>query len=162
MPELFEAYDDIDDIGSRLQAADPAERRVAVIDLGNSGDPAAIRYLETLLADPDPGVRQQVALALGEFDGPAVAAALAALLIDPEQPVALAASDSMAELKDPASADPILPLVTHADAFVRMSALRALKEVAAARCAQAGAGRAARSRCLGPRPGHRRDRLSQA
>ena len=82
-----------------------------------------------MTADPDSGVRQQVALALGEFDGPDAAAALACLLVDPEQPVAAAAADSMAELKDPASADAIFPLVAHAHAFVRMAALRALKEL---------------------------------
>ena len=43
--------------------------------------------------------------------------------------MAAAAADSMAELKDPASADAILPLVAHAHAFVRMAALRALKEL---------------------------------
>ena len=41
MPDLFEAYDDLDDVAERLRAADAAERRVAVIDLANSGDPAA-------------------------------------------------------------------------------------------------------------------------
>jgi HEAT repeat protein len=35
----------------------------------------------------------------------------------------------MAELKDPACADAILPLVQHGHAFVRMGALRALKEL---------------------------------
>ena len=61
--------------------------------------------------------------------GPKSAAALAKLLVDPEQAVASAAADSMAELKDPACADAILPLVKHGHAFVRMGALRALKEL---------------------------------
>ena len=39
MPGLFETYDDLDDAGERLQAADPGERRVAIIELGHSGDP---------------------------------------------------------------------------------------------------------------------------
>jgi len=43
--------------------------------------------------------------------------------------VAAAAADSMAEFKDPACAEIILPLVKHAHAFVRMGALRALKEL---------------------------------
>ncbi len=55
--------------------------------------------------------------------------ALVELLVDPEQSWRAAAADSMAEFKDPASADAILPLVTHAHAFVRMGALRALKEL---------------------------------
>ena len=54
----------------RLQAADPGERRVAIIALGHSGDPAAVGHLAKMVADPDAGVRQQVAMALGEFGGP--------------------------------------------------------------------------------------------
>src|SRR6478609_6799658 len=108
MPELFEAYDDLDDVGERLKAADPAQRRVAIIELGNSGDPAAVALLDQIVGDPDAGVRQP--LALGEFDGPDAAAALARLLVDPEQAVASAAAQSLAELKDPASADALYPL----------------------------------------------------
>ena len=50
-----------------LQAADPGERRVAIIALGHSGDPAAVGHLSGMVADPDAGVRQQVALALGRI-----------------------------------------------------------------------------------------------
>ena len=88
MADPFESYDDLDDVEDRLQAADPGERRVAIIALGHSGDPAAIAHLDRLTTDPDPGVRQQVALALGEFDGPEAAAALVKLAVDPEQAVA--------------------------------------------------------------------------
>ena len=68
----FESYDDLEDADERLQAADPAERRVAIIALGHSGDPAAVGHLANMVADPDAGVRQQVAMALGEFDGPEI------------------------------------------------------------------------------------------
>src|ERR1700756_1630726 len=105
----FESYDDLEDADERLQVADPAERRVAIIALGHSGDPAAVGHLANMVSDPDAGVRQQVAMALGEFDGPESAAALVRLLVDPEQAVAAAAADSMAEFKDPARADAILP-----------------------------------------------------
>src|SRR5258705_4562998 len=104
MPELFEAYDDLDDVGERLKAADPAQRRVAIIELGNSGDPAAVALLDQTVSDPHAGVRQQGALALGEVDGPDTAAALARLLVDPEQAGASAAAPSLAQLKDAASA----------------------------------------------------------
>src|SRR6266852_5230850 len=67
MADPFESYDDLDDVDDRLHAADPGERRVAIIALGHSGDPA--------------------------------------------------------------SADAILALVNHSHAFVRMAALRALKEL---------------------------------
>ena len=129
MSSPFESYDDLEDAGERLSAADPAERRVAIIALGHSGDPAAVGHLRGLVTDPDAGVRQQVAMALGEFDGPESATALAKLLVDPEPVVASAAADSMAEFKDPACADAILPLVKHGHAFVRAGSLRALKEL---------------------------------
>ena len=96
MASPFESYDDLDDVGDQLNAADAGERRVAVIALGHSGDPAAVAHLDRMTSDPDSGVRQQVALALGEFDGLEAAAALAKVLVDPEQAVAQAAADSMA------------------------------------------------------------------
>ena len=45
MSSPFESYDDLEDADERLQAADPAERRVAIIALGHSGDPAAVAHL---------------------------------------------------------------------------------------------------------------------
>jgi HEAT repeats len=101
MSSPFESYDDLEDANERLQAADPAERRVAIIALGHSGDPAAVPHVARMVSDPDAGVRQQVAMALGEFDGPEAASALVILLVDPERIVASAAADSMAEFKDP-------------------------------------------------------------
>ncbi|MBY9051425.1 HEAT repeat domain-containing protein, partial [Pseudomonas fluorescens] len=62
MSSPFESYDDLEDADERLQAADPGERRVAVIALGHSGDPAAVPHLANMVADPDAGVRQQVAM----------------------------------------------------------------------------------------------------
>jgi len=81
MSSPFESYDDLEDADERLQAADPAERRVAIIALGHSGDSAAVGHLARMVSDPDAGVRQQVAMALGEFDGPDAADALARLLV---------------------------------------------------------------------------------
>src|SRR5215813_7475601 len=81
MSSPFESYDDLDDADERLQAADPAERRVAIIALGHSGDPAAVGHLVKMVADPDAGVRQQVAMALGEFDGRDSATGLVQLLV---------------------------------------------------------------------------------
>src|ERR1700761_1640250 len=107
MSSPFESYDALEDADERLQAADPAERRVAIIALGHSGDPAAVGHLSAMVSDPDAGVRQQLAMAFGEFDGPESAASLVKLLVDPDQVVATAAAKSMAELKDPACADVI-------------------------------------------------------
>ena len=46
MSRPFESYDDLEDVDERLGAADPGERRVAIIELGHSGDPAAVGHLE--------------------------------------------------------------------------------------------------------------------
>src|SRR6201987_4141414 len=113
MSSPFESYDDLDDADERLQAADPDERRVAIIALGHSGDPAAIAHLAKMVSDPDAGGRQQVAMALGEFDGPGVGRALGNLLVDPGRAVGVAAADSMAEAKAPACANVVRPLVKH-------------------------------------------------
>lgn len=48
----FESYDDLDDADERLHAPDPGERRVAVIALGHSGDPAAVSHLAGLVSTP--------------------------------------------------------------------------------------------------------------
>src|ERR1700756_2856077 len=100
MSSPFESYDDLEDANERLQAADPAERRVAIMALGHSGDPAAVGHLASIVADPDAGVRQQVAMALGEFDGPEAAAPLVKLFVDPERIVAPAGAGHLAALKD--------------------------------------------------------------
>lgn len=128
MAHVFEEYDDLNELASRLRSGDSNEKRVVIMELADLGDPAAIPMLADTLDEADADVRQQAARALGEYDGPEAAAALARALVDIDPGVAAAASESMAELKDPASADPILPLVSHASTFVRTSALRALKE----------------------------------
>ena len=92
MASPFEEYDDLDELAVRLKAADAGERSVAVMELGHSGDPAAIALLGTVIADPDAGVRRQVALALGEYDGIEAAAALARVVVDAEPSVATAAA----------------------------------------------------------------------
>jgi len=55
MADPFESYDDLEDIDDRLHAADAGERRVAIIALGHSGDPAAVGHLDRMTSDPDPG-----------------------------------------------------------------------------------------------------------
>src|ERR1700743_703024 len=84
MSSPFESYDDLEDADERLQAADPAERRVAIIALGHSGDPAAVGHLAKMVGDPDAGGRQQVAMALGEFDGPDPGRAWGSVLVLPD------------------------------------------------------------------------------
>src|SRR5260370_7974026 len=66
----FESYDDLEDADERLQAADPAQRRVAIIALGHSGDPAAVGPLANMVADPNSRARQQAPMAPSEFNRP--------------------------------------------------------------------------------------------
>ena len=55
--------------------------------------------------------------------------ALCAALADVAEPVRLAAAQSLSELKSLEAGTLILPWASHADAFVRASALRALREL---------------------------------
>ena len=101
MSELFEAYSDLDDLVEQLASDDPGERRVAVMELADLGDPAVIPILRGVVTDPDAGVRSQCAKALGEYDGALAAEALAEFVVDNDPDVAKAAAFSMAELKEP-------------------------------------------------------------
>jgi hypothetical protein len=60
----------LEEADERLQETDPGERRVAIIALGYSGDPAAVGHLATMVADPDAGVRQQGASQTVRVPGP--------------------------------------------------------------------------------------------
>ena len=59
MSNPFEEYDDLDELADRLKAADAGERRVAVMELGHSGDPAAVALLASVVSDPNAGVRRR-------------------------------------------------------------------------------------------------------
>ncbi len=52
MANPFEEYDDLDELAARLKAADAGERRVAVMELGHAGDPAAVALLASVVLDP--------------------------------------------------------------------------------------------------------------
>src|SRR5215207_5514330 len=102
--ELFEDFGDLDGLADQLGAEDSAARRVAVMALADTADPAAVPLLISALRDPAAEVRLQAASALGEFDGPAVAAALAAARADPDPAVGQAAAQSVGSLKEPGAA----------------------------------------------------------
>src|SRR5262245_10982463 len=59
MADLFEAYGDLDELASRLRSADASERRIAVIELAEAGDTAAIALLTGTLSDADTSVRRR-------------------------------------------------------------------------------------------------------
>ncbi len=69
MSDVFESFADLDDLAQELRSDDAERRRVAVLEIEDSGSPAAIPLLASLVDDPDSGVRRQAAIALGSFDG---------------------------------------------------------------------------------------------
>lgn len=125
--EPFEDFGDVDEIAEGLSSADASVRRLAVIELAETSNSAAVSYLARATADPSSDVRLQAARTLGEFDGSDVAEALVRAVIDPVPDVARAAADSLAELRDPEVSEVLLPFVSHRSSFVRAAIFRALK-----------------------------------
>lgn len=81
-------------MGSRpteKQTSKTAERCARVVDLGNSGDPAALPSLKKYLDCPEPEIRRLAALAIGKLagvvDGPAAVKILQTLLWDQDSRV---------------------------------------------------------------------------
>ncbi len=123
LPEILE-------LSPRLEDADPGVRRLALIELADLELPEALPLLVAALrGDPDPGVRGEAARLLEAWEEDAVVDALCAALADPVPAVADAAAQSLGELKEPAAGRRLLPWLGHADAFVRASVLRALREL---------------------------------
>ncbi|EIU6978100.1 HEAT repeat domain-containing protein, partial [Pseudomonas aeruginosa] len=123
LPEILE-------LSPRLEDADPGVRRLALIELADLELPEALPLLVAALrGDPDPGVRGEAARLLEAWEEDAVVDALCAALADPLPAVAEAAAQSLGELKEPAAGRRLLPWLEHADAFVRASVLRALREL---------------------------------
>lgn len=123
LPEILE-------LSPRLEDADPGVRRLALIELADLELPEALPLLVAALrSDPDPGVRGEAARLLEAWEEDAVVDALCAALADPVPAVADAAAQSLGELKEPAAGRRLLPWLGHADAFVRASVLRALREL---------------------------------
>ncbi|MEP5196923.1 MAG: HEAT repeat domain-containing protein, partial [Roseobacter sp.] len=129
MSALFEDFDEIAELAEALDDPSPGARIMAVIELADSADPAAIPYLARAIADVDAGVRKQAALALTDFDGPETAAALVSALTDSDPAVIAAAAVSLTELKDPASGDAILPHLGDNDTVKLKACLAGIKEL---------------------------------
>ena len=100
----MKTYDDplLQDIATNLASSDPGIRRVAVLELVDSGEPEAAELLILALNDPDPSVRQEAAKVVDEFDAADIADALIAALQDSDEVVRNAAAHALADLKDPA------------------------------------------------------------
>ena len=122
LPEILE-------LSPRLEDADPGVRRLALIELADLELPEALPLLVAALrGDPDPACGEAARL-LEAWEEDAVVDALCAALADPLPAVAEAAAQSLGELKEPAAGRRLLPWLGHADAFVRASVLRALREL---------------------------------
>ncbi|MFF7709011.1 HEAT repeat domain-containing protein [Pseudomonas sp. NPDC007930] len=114
----------------RLAATDPGVRRIALIELADLGEPEALPWLTAALAgDSDPSVRLEAAARLEAWEEPAVVQALCEALADRERAVGEAAAQSLAQLKSSEAGALLLPWAHHSEAFVRVSALRALREL---------------------------------
>ncbi|WP_354682957.1 HEAT repeat domain-containing protein [Cupriavidus necator] len=123
------------DLLSRLDDPDPVVRRVAVLQLADLEDEAGVPLLvERLQSDSAAAVRAEAARALSSWEEAHVVVALAAALADDAREVGEAAAQSLCELKDPASGPALLPWVGHADAFIRASAWRGLRELRYSGC----------------------------
>ena len=127
----------LNDIAARLDADDPGIRRVAVLELPDSGEPEAVELMVRALRDPDVGVRQEAAKVVDEFEAADMAEALLAALGDEDEVVRNAAAHALADLKDPAAASPLLEaLIASRDPFVVAGILRALKPLRVAAAAE--------------------------
>ncbi len=115
------------DFIGRLTAADPAVRRIAVMELPYSDVDDIAPLLIRALADGDALVRADAAKAAEGFEEPAMIAALLPLLRDVQEETRRAAADTLAELKNPINGPALLALTTDSDAFVVASTFRALR-----------------------------------
>ncbi|RKP55989.1 HEAT repeat domain-containing protein [Pararobbsia silviterrae] len=114
----------------RFRDADPAVRRIALLDLADIEDPALVPVLIAALRnDPSADVRFEAAQILAAWEQAPVVEALCTALLDNDRKVREAAAQSLSELKDPDAAAVLRRWVEHADPFVKQSALRGLREL---------------------------------
>ncbi|UFH51088.1 HEAT repeat domain-containing protein [Pseudomonas sp. KNUC1026] len=121
---------DIQPLLPRLAASDAGVRRIALMALADLGDPDSLPWLvQAVASDPSASVRAEAAALLEAWDEPEVVHALCVALTDAEPAVAQAAAHSLAQLKSHEAGRVLLPWAEHPVAFVRASALRALREL---------------------------------
>lgn len=115
---------------ARLVEADPAVRRVALLELADLGDAALLpAFLASLRDDPAPEVRREAAAVLASWEDDQVVEALCAALLDDDDTVRAQAAQSLSELKQPASAHVLRRWAMRPEPFVRRAVLRALREL---------------------------------
>ncbi|MBI0329403.1 HEAT repeat domain-containing protein [Burkholderia plantarii] len=115
---------------ARAADADPAVRRIALLELADLEDPALVpAFVALLAADPAAEVRREAALALAAWEQPDAVDALCAALLDTGPGVREAAAQSLSELKDPASGDTLRRWAGHHEPFAARAVLRGLREL---------------------------------
>ena len=94
----MKTYDDpeLQAIAVKLTSEDPGIRRVAVMDLVDSGEPEAVELVIQALNDPDTNVRQEAAKVVDEFEAADMADALIAALSDNDEVVRNSAAHALA------------------------------------------------------------------
>ena len=121
---------EIEALRPRLQAADAAMRRIALIDLADLEDPDGLEWLvDSLRNDPSVDVRAQAAVLLEAWEQEGVVNALCQALTDEAAAVRDAAAQSLSVLKTHEAGLLLLPWTDHADISVRSAILRALREL---------------------------------
>src|SRR5438105_3993517 len=127
MPDVFEAYNDLEEFAEQLQAADAAERRVAVIELANSGDPAAVTLLDTVTTDPDPHVRRGAVSALSVSNMKTAGEAIVHALADQDWMVREVAAETLGICKAGVqAADALIKVLSDEFWQVRLKGVRSL------------------------------------
>lgn len=133
---LFDSFTDSDDaaLAARLANADPAVRRLAVIEAAELEDEAWLPALiHALRHDADAAVQRTAAERLGAWESADVVDALCEAIRDARLDANArdAAADSLTALKDTAAGARVLHHLTHAyaDPYARAALLRGVREL---------------------------------
>ncbi|AXI04315.1 HEAT repeat domain-containing protein [Aquirhabdus parva] len=122
--------EELAEIRQRLSDEDAGIRRIALLDLAELDDEQTIPwYLHALRHDPASEVRQEAARLLAAWETDPVVSALCHALTDDSETVRELAAQSLSEFKLHISGRIILPWADHTETYVRIAALRALREL---------------------------------
>jgi trehalose synthase len=115
----------------RLRSGDERLREEAAHQLGEIGDPLAVRELILLLSDSRTHVRLEAATSLGKLGDRSAVRPLLDVLDDPSEDadVCAAAIAALGHLGEPQTTGPISDMIDHADSVVRASVARALGDL---------------------------------
>ncbi len=121
---------DVVDLLPRLESADAATRRVALLELADLEDETALPLIEALLRrDPDREVRSEAARVLASWASVSAVDALAQALLDEDEGVRAAAALSLSGCNDVRLGPALTGWLSRPEPFVRATILRALREL---------------------------------